>query len=227
MDGEQLRIPGRQFVFDHVQLGDRFFRAGAAVDEMDQHARALDMAQELVAKARAGARTFDEPGKVDQDEADVDVDAHDSELRCEGGERIVGNLWPRSRNGGEQGGLARVGRADDADVGEQLELQFERVLLAGLTPLREARRLMCGGGEMLIAQTAATAAGDADARAGSIEIGDQGAILIDEGARRHRHVYIGTGLAMAIGAGAMAAAFGTKTLLVAEIDERVELWVRD
>ena len=47
---------------------------------MQQQARALQMAQELVSQPGAFGGTFDQPRNVGDDEAAVDVDAHDAEI---------------------------------------------------------------------------------------------------------------------------------------------------
>ena len=61
--------------------------------------------------------------------------------------------------------LAGVGIADQADVGEQLQLEVKVELFAGLAGLHLARRAIGGGGEVRVAEPAAAALGDA-ARAG-------------------------------------------------------------
>ena len=55
-----------------VEILDRV-AAGRArdVDQVDQHLRAFEMAEELVAEAEAAMRAFDQPGHVGDDEAAV------------------------------------------------------------------------------------------------------------------------------------------------------------
>ena len=60
-------------------------------DEVQQHARALDMAEEPVADADALMRAFDQAGNVGQDEL-ARVDARDAEVGMQRRERIVGDL---------------------------------------------------------------------------------------------------------------------------------------
>ena len=88
------------------------------------------MAEEAVADAGAFGRALDQPGNVGEDELAALV-ADDAELRAEGGERIVADLGAGVGDGVEEGRLAGVGKADEADVGEQLEPQPDPHFLAG------------------------------------------------------------------------------------------------
>ena len=91
-----------------------------AVDEMQQHAAALDMAEEAVAQAGAFMRAFDQAGNVGEHEFAA-VDADHAELRMQRGERIVGDLRLGGAHGREERRLAGIGQADDAGIGDQLE----------------------------------------------------------------------------------------------------------
>src|SRR5699024_434344 len=106
------------------------------------------------------------------------------------------------------GGLARVGQADEADVGQQLELQLEPALLAGQPALGEARRLVLGALEARVAAAAAAAARDDDPRAGDDQVVRRAVPRGDDGARRDLdHDVLAVG-AVALGALAMAPALG-------------------
>ena len=61
--------------------------------------------------------------------------------------------------------LPALGKPEQPDVGEQLELQDAASLLARRAVLREARRLPGGGGEVHVAQAAAPALGRHEALA--------------------------------------------------------------
>ncbi len=58
---------------------------------MEQHAAALDMAEEAVAEAGAFMRALDQAGNVGQHEFAL-VDRDDAELGMQRGEGIVGDL---------------------------------------------------------------------------------------------------------------------------------------
>jgi hypothetical protein len=87
----------------------------------------------------------------------VVVDVRHAEIRLEGSEWILRYLWPGIRQHGEQRGLARVRHADQADVGNQLELQPDALLLSWLTLFRSTRHLVAGGRKVLVASAAAPA----------------------------------------------------------------------
>ena len=149
-----------------------FYRVGAAglasrhIDQVKQQAGALDVAQELGAEAGAEVRAFDEAGHVGDDEGLlIRLFAHgdDAEVGFEGGEGVVGDLGLGGGDAGDEGGLAGVGIADQADVGQQLEFQAVIALLAGAAQFVLARGLVDAGGEVLVAASAAPALGDDDA----------------------------------------------------------------
>ena len=87
------------------------------VDQVEQDAGALDMAEEAVADPGAFGRALDQPGNVGQDEIDALV-ADDAELGVEGGEGIVADLGLGVGDGVEEGRLAGIGQADQAGVGD-------------------------------------------------------------------------------------------------------------
>ena len=89
----------------------------------------------------------------------------DAEIRRERGERVVGDLRPRRRDARDERRLAGVGKSDEADVGEQLQLEAEILDLARLARLHLARRAIGGGREPRVAHAAAAAFRDQHALA--------------------------------------------------------------
>ena len=70
-----------QFAADGVVIRQRIAAVGGQrLDQVDQDARPLDVAEELVAQADAGVGPFDQAGQVGQDEARVAADRR----RCRG-----------------------------------------------------------------------------------------------------------------------------------------------
>src|SRR5487761_1242419 len=86
-----------------------------------------------------------------------------------------------------------------------------------------ARRLVGGGGEVLIAATAATAAGQHDALVGTLKVVDQfaGGFVINDGAHRDFQNNVRTFAASTVGAFAVAAALRLMFRIEAKMDERV------
>ncbi len=78
--------------------------AGRAVDEVDEDARPLDVAEEGVAQARPGRGAFDESRHVGDRGAAILVvaEVHDPEVRLERGERVRRDLRVGRRQGGEE-----------------------------------------------------------------------------------------------------------------------------
>ena len=60
-------------VLDRIGAVDRL-----RLDQVDQHSRAFDMPQELVAEAGAGVGTFDEARDIGHDERAIHVEVHDA-----------------------------------------------------------------------------------------------------------------------------------------------------
>lgn len=93
---------------------------------MQQHTRALDMAEEAVAQPDAVMRAFDKARNVGEDEFRP-VDGRNAEVRMQRGEGVVGDLRPGARAGGEEGRLAGIGQADEAGIGNELQPQPDRL----------------------------------------------------------------------------------------------------
>ena len=110
------------------------------IDQMQQHAGALQMLQEPDAEPRAFRRALDQARNVRHDEAAAGPHAHHAEIGCKRRERIIGDFRPRGRNRTDQGGFAGVRKPEQAHVGDQLQLERELALLA-----RQARARTCAG----------------------------------------------------------------------------------
>ncbi len=175
---------------------------------MDEQPRALDVREEVVAEARAGRRALDQPGDVGDDELAV-LPVERAEDRLERRERVGADLRRRARHARQQRRLAGVGQADEADVGQQLELQLEPALLAGEALLGEARRLPGRAAEVRVAAPAAAAAGDARLLAGDDEVVAGAVVLVDDDRPgRHLDHEVAAVGAVALGPFPVAAAVG-------------------
>ena len=194
-----------------------------AVDEMEQHAAALDMAEETIAQPDALMRALDQAGKVGEHES-ATVDLDHAELRMQRGEGIIGDLRLGRAHDRQERGLARIGQSDDAGVGDQLEPQPDGELLAGLAGIGAARRAVGRALEIRVAEAAVAAARDHDALAHVREVGEErlAVLLVDLRAGRHLHHHVGAVGAVAVLAHAAAAVLGLEVLLVAVVDQRVE-----
>ena len=119
----------------------------AQVGEDEQDPGTLDVAEELVPEAPTLRRPFDQAGDVGDDELDgVGVlaarasDADDAEMGLERREGVVGDLRLGGGDRRHERRLAGVREPDESDVGHELELEAQPVLLAELGLLGEGRR---------------------------------------------------------------------------------------
>src|SRR6185437_13045799 len=138
---------------------------GVDRDEEGKEARTLDVAQKLKSESAPFVGALDDARNVGDDERAPVAQLYDAQVGAERGEGIVGNLRAGGRNHGKERGLARVRLPDEADVGDELELELERAGLAVFARLVFARRLMRGRGEVRVALAAAAAARDDDSLA--------------------------------------------------------------
>ena len=128
-----------------------------SVDEMQQHAAALDVAEEAVAEAGAFVRPLDETRNVGQHElATVRVD--DAELWRERGEGIVRDLRLGRADAGEERRLAGVRQTDESRVRDQLQPQPDPALLSRQAGVGVARRAVGRRLEVRVAEAAVAAA---------------------------------------------------------------------
>ena len=176
-----------------------------------------------VAEAEALMRTFDEPRQVGQHEFAA-VDRDDAEARMQRRERIVRDLRFCGRDDREEGRFAGIGQADQAGVGDQLQPQDDRALLAGLARIGAARRAVGRGFEVLVAKPAVAASRDHHALADLRQVGDQSLVVLLKYLRASGHFEDGVraASARALPAHAMPAGLGLEMLLVAVVYERVE-----
>ncbi len=140
---------------------------------MQQQARALQVPEKANTEADAVGGALDQPGNVGDDETAMRREAHDPEVRVQRRERVVGDLRPRRRDRANEGRLAGVRQAEQADVGDDLELEAELELLARRARRGFARRAVGRTLEARVADTVEAAAGDEDALARPLDVGDQ------------------------------------------------------
>ena len=193
------------------------------IDQMQQHAAALDMAEEAVAEAGAFMRALDQAGNVGEHEFAA-LRVHDAELRMQRGEGIVGDLRFGRADDGEEGRLAGIGQADEAGIRNQFQPQPDPALFAFLAGIGVARRAVGGGFEMRVAEAAIAALGQHEFFAELGEVVDQRFAILIEDLRADRHLEhdrFAVG-AMAVLAHAIGALRRLEVLLVAIVDQRVQ-----
>ena len=213
LSGER-RVKALELVGDNLEVVDGVGPAGAVgdIDQVDDDAGALDVLEELDAEAGAEVGAFDEAGKVGDGEGLLGVgevaDLDDAEVGLEGGEGVVGDLGFGGGEARDEGGFADVGVADEAGVGQQTQLEAVVALFAGAAELVLARGLVGAGGEVLVAASSASAAGDDDGLVGTGEVVDElaGLVVVEEGTDGDFEGGVLAGVAGAVGAEAVASA---------------------
>ncbi len=149
------------------------------------------------------------------------ADLDDAERGREGGERIVGDLRTRGAHHRDEGALADVGEAEEADVGHHLELEQELLHFSGLALLGAARGAIGRRREVEVAAAALAALGDDDALAVRGDVGEllAGRLVFDLGADRQARDEILAAAAVAVGARAVLAAIGGQRPRVGEVEQ--------
>ena len=127
----QPRVVQLELVLDRLVVVDRIGSVERLeVEHVDEQPGALDVRQELVPEPGAAAGALDQPGNVGDHELAV-VGLERPERGLERRERVVGDLGVRARQARQQRRLAGVWQPDQADVGDQLELQRDPVSSPG------------------------------------------------------------------------------------------------
>ena len=207
VEDDDLRLVGElgreelELGVHRLQVAHRVGRR--AVDDVRDEPAALNVAEEGAAEADALVGALEEPRDVGEDHAVARrarllARVPDAEVGRDGGERVVGHLGLRARRRREQRRFAGVRAADEADVGEELELEQQPPLGAGLAHLREPRRRVARRLERGVAAAAAAAARDAQRLAVRHELAHQPPALLvaDDGARRHADGAVAPALAV-------------------------------
>src|SRR5205823_4159848 len=116
--------------------------------------RAREVPEELVPQAGTFGRSFDEPRDIRDYEAAVDPGANHSEMRMQGGKRVVGNLRAGSRDRANEGGFPGIGKSQQSNIGKHLQLELESPMLTGLAESRFSGRAVGARFEIDIAEAA-------------------------------------------------------------------------
>src|ERR1051325_7139919 len=148
-----------------------------SVDHVDESARALHVAQEALAESRPLGRALDEAWDVG-DHHPAEAGFGDTQLWVEGCERVRRDFGLGRGHGAQQRGLACIGRPDQPDVGDELEVERDLQLLALQAGLEVVGSASCRALEVDVAAGPDPTLCNHRRRRDSVEIGDQSAITI-------------------------------------------------
>jgi hypothetical protein len=111
---------------------------------MEQEGCPLDVPKKIMTKSGTGGGTFDQSGKIRDDQAPFTGQIDHAKLRAQSGEGIISDFGPGLRDSREHRRFTRIGQTDQANVRDQFEFKsnFE---LDGLFALFELARCLMGG----------------------------------------------------------------------------------
>ena len=195
-------LVGGELVLDQVQVGDRIAARllGRAVEHVHQHRAALHVPEEVEPEALAAAGPGDQPGHVGDHELGVTRLDH-AQVRGQRGERVIRDLGPGGRHGGDQRRLPRVRESHQASVRDGLQLKHQAQLAPGLSAQREAWRLAPGRRERRVPEAAAAALRGHEPGPGPDQVGQHLAVAgLHHGPVGHAQHQVGALGAVAVGA---------------------------
>ena len=225
--GDDLRLLvqavtiGLQFLADDlIGLAGMLARP---LDEVQENAAALDMAEEAVPEPGALGRALDQARYVGQHEFASDHPDH-AEAGVERRERVIRDLGLGGGHGGQERGLARIGQAHQAGIGDELQAKDDPALLAVLAGIGAARRPIGRGGEIGVAEPSVAAFGKQHPLAHMGHVGDDRlAVHVEDfGAGRDLEDHVRGFRSGAVLAHAVAPRLGLEMHLVAVIDQGVQ-----
>jgi hypothetical protein len=233
---EQRRIVTLQLPTEQREIGDRvpIGCARCRVKHVQQHEAAFDVTQEPVPEAPALGRTFDQAWHVGQDDVDGGAvgavpAAHHPEVGGQGREGPCLDARPGRRQAGHQRGLPHRRETDQPDVGDQLELDRQAVLLHPLTALAEAREAPMAVHEGGVAPPSPAALGDDGPLSLTHQVGDHrpGAVVADHRADRHRDDGVPPPLTGAVHPGSVATVTSTPVRGPSQVEQRGHVPIGD
>ena len=134
---QKRRIVCAQFCADNAPVANGIL--GFTRDEMQQRARALHMAQKFDAQTFSRRCALDDAGNVRENQFVIHA-----QPRLQGGKRVIGDFLLGAGQLVDETGFSGVGKADKADIGDELELQ-PHVPSLSRRPATGTRRTGVGG----------------------------------------------------------------------------------
>ena len=182
--GGQILVILPQLLVDGVKVLNRVPPLAAGdVHQMDKQPATVDMPQEVMAQAGALGGTFDDAGDIGQDERHALIHIHHAQIGEQRSEVIICDLGMGLGHHGEQRGFAYVGKANQAHIRQELQLQGDIMALSREAGLCKAGHLPGGGGEVHVAPAAPAALGGGPIRAvGHVVHDGAGLGIPDQGA---------------------------------------------
>ncbi len=186
------------------------------------------MAEKAGADPDTLARALDQPRQIGHHQLIV-MYPHDSELRFQGRERVVGDLRPRVRDRRQKRRFTGIGHPDQTDIRDQLQTQPDPGLFSRPARIGAARRPVGRAFVVRVAEPTIAAAQKNDALARACEVDQDLPVLLvhDLGPDRYRQHQLA-----AVGAALFAPRPAPpvrrpEVLAIAVVDQGVEIIRRD
>ena len=195
---------------------------------MDDRPAPRHVLEEAVAEPGPAVGTLDQAWEIRENEAATVLVLHDAEMRLQRGERVVGDLGTGPGETGDQGALSGVGKADQAHVREQAQLESDPLFLAFRSRLREPGRLQGGRGEVHVPEPAPATLGQHPTAVVLAQVREHLAArdVAHQGARRHPEDHLGRRMPVLVAAAARLAVPRPVFALEAEVEQRGQALVR-
>lgn len=129
------------------------------IDEVDQNPRSLHVTEKAQAESRPLMGALDEPRYIGDHKRPSLRQTHHTQVRDKGGEWVVGDFGAGGGDLRYEGGFAGVGEADEAHLGEELQLEPDMPLFSCSSFLGKARSLATRGGEVHVSLPAVSTPG--------------------------------------------------------------------
>ncbi len=144
-----------------------------------------------------------------------------TQLRGQGGEGVWSNLGVGGGQPGQQGGFTSIGQADETDISQKLEFDFQPEFFTGSAWSRLARSTVCRGGKTGIAEAPSAAVRCGESLTGLGEVGEDPACLcvFDNGTGRDINSGVLAASAVFITALAVPAPVRLEMGTIAKIDQ--------
>ncbi len=123
--GDTLAIVGKlalndSKVFYRVAVVERRY-----VQQVQQHSSSSQMLKKLYAQTGAVCGTLNQPRNIGDDKALVFTQAHDTKIRHQRCERVVGDLRASRRDDTDQGRFPCIRQAEQTHISDQAQLQAQ------------------------------------------------------------------------------------------------------
>ena len=187
------------------------------------------MLEEANAQTGAIGGALDQARNIRHYEAFVAINADHTQVRDQGGKRIIRHLRFGGRHGANKGAFARIRQAQQTDVCQHFQFQLEVARLARLAQRGLSRRAVGTRFETGVAQTMPTTMGhqQALARLGQVANHFLSTRINHRGADWHAQHQLFTLAPRAIGTATIGATLGIKAAGIAIVDQGVEVLVGD